>query len=198
VDAQLGDALFFLTALFHFEMAAVSSWTDQPPDWEGMEPRHNSDYQMMTPAFGKRWILFRPAGAKGDLFSVYAARINAAGSRPQGPFPGHAFCKGLDLGYMPLRLLTFEGGRLEYSSLIKSSVHLCNFAHARFLHARLIQTEFAGCAFEEAELAGADLSKAQFKMSDLSGADLNPGQAARATLDDATTATLNRTSGGIA
>ncbi len=107
VDAHLGDALFRLNVLVHFEVACKRGWLGEEEEkriyrrpsatWEGASKPGNGPrrYQTLVRQDDKAWVLFCPAGVNPNYFQFYASRIDAAGWR--SPFPSGIQLLGVDL-----------------------------------------------------------------------------------------------------
>ncbi len=205
VDAHLGDGLFRLCAPIHFDLAVATGWlSPRDPDgglptprqnWEGVSsigkgPRR---CQASVQQEGRTWTLFAPSGKDPSFFANYGHRINGAGWRLQGDFPG-----GMDLSGTDLR-----GTRLLNSSDFRRFPTIWSFANLlqvnavrnyfvdhelRYVladHMALISSVCTGADFTGASLYGSDLALiyapgAKFDRANLAIAGLEGGHFVKA------------------
>jgi hypothetical protein len=138
LDGHLGDSLFRLNVVVHFEIAKKRGWLDRPEYspgeratnlWEGVsEPgKGPRRYQCSISQGSNHWILFAPSGTRNDYFLYYASRINAVGWRRH--FPSGSELEGIDLRK------TVVDANKEMVSL-----HCCNLAEAELTAGQVFVT----------------------------------------------------------
>jgi hypothetical protein len=219
IDAHLGDALFQIACTVHFAINKATGWleprqrfgekdagkTSSIPEllWSGASPRISRRYQTHIKREDGSWIAFAPGTPDGNnnYIREYIARINAAGWRPEGEFPGGIDMSGIDLassqfervcGSICLRYANLSSVRLEQSNLFSgSNFESClargllfgltiggsiNFRNAdlrqaQFGYAFLLNPDFAGAIVEGARFSGATLDGVNLQL--LAGADIS-------------------------
>jgi uncharacterized protein YjbI with pentapeptide repeats len=192
-DAHLGDALFCLTCIVHFQIAAKDGWISLSSDaplrprqlWQGATLAGDGPRRCQTAVKrnAKLFILFYPSGLSPTYFANYIGRINSAGWRPLGPFP-----LGLDLSGIDLR-----GTSLIIPIPTKRPRSTVNWSFANLSHTSICGSLFYRhkmnkifmdsaqlwfCLMEGADLSEADLADVRFSNCSLHGstfrlADLN-------------------------
>jgi hypothetical protein len=182
MDAHLGDGLFRLAALAHFQVARQRGlFADgAAPDavWS-----HSSDvgrgarrYQTLISKGDRAFIVFAPSGDNGDWFANYVMRINAAGWRPGGPFP-----LGVDLRAADLREASFtipapqtppRRGLMRHANLRGANASGSSFFGVVLRQAMLREAILDRAEMNGAELCDADFTEASLSRVDLRGADL--------------------------
>ncbi len=90
-DANVGDTLCQLNAWVHSAILHLSGWNGIREAREELQEytetvRH--PYQSRYQHCERVFVLFRPSGSRKVYFQNYCSRVNAAGNRPSGPFPG--------------------------------------------------------------------------------------------------------------
>ncbi len=158
LDAHLGEALMEMTALVHRLMARHPTAGEQ-------EGGLRSSYRVRGDV-----TRFAPGG--GGHFANLAARINAAGWRPEGPYAVKAALDGVSLAREGLYLMflsgaDLSGADLRWADLIGADLRRANLHGAKLIGAKLSEAKLIG-----ADLSGADLSRANLIDADLSGANL--------------------------
>jgi hypothetical protein len=189
-DANVGDGLCQLTALVHSAILRLSGWNGALRDRAELEKlpktaRH--PYQSRYRHSGAVFVLFRPSGSAVVYFQSYCCRINAAGNRPIGPFPGPIYLPVVDLHGVRLRGSDLRGTDLSGSNL--SGIYLdgaslsgSRLRAADLRGARLTRTDLSKAHLGVADLRGAHLSGADLSESDLGGADLRGAHLGKADL----------------
>jgi hypothetical protein len=199
LDSHLGDALFRLNVLVHFEIAKKEDWLARPGEhgpgeiaaalWEGVSPPGKGPrrYQSSVSQGAKQWILFAPSGLKPEYLNSYTSRINAAGWRT--PFPS-----GINLDGVDFRGTTIDMGRAPIwldcsnisSAFLTAGSMIATLTLGRNLHlsshrysGRLLLN---GCDLENADLGAGfnrelhtviircKLTDASFEFADMAGA----------------------------
>jgi hypothetical protein len=162
LDAHLGDALFRLNCRVHFEINKATGWLDR---LEGVGPRPPTElwglaliataarhYQSeMLDGMRKR-VFFHPA----DHFDAYAARINAAGWRPDGPFPWRLKVDGVDFSEAKFTGITFFEFSARACNFTKTGFFACLLHMSSFVKSYLKSTSFFistmnGCDFSDSD-----------------------------------------------
>ena len=219
IDAHLGDALFQIACTVHFAINKATGWlepgqrsvkknagkTSSLPElfWSGASPRVSRRYQTHIKREDGSWIAFAPGTPDGNnnYIREYIARINAAGWRPEGEFPGGIDMSGINLagsqfervsGSIYLQYANLSRVRLEQSNLASRSNFESCLAHsllfgltiggsinfrnadlrkADFGYAFLLSPDFAGAIVEGAGFRGATLGGVNRQL--LAGADIS-------------------------
>lgn len=180
MDSQLGDALFRLCAWTHYQLAVNTGWLEgrdrQTPGalpsqiWEGVSrigkgPRR---CQSLVTQGQRAWVLFAPSGEDLRYFSNYANRINSAGWRPHGHFPGGVNLSGIDLRFVRISIpMLFQSRPAVWTHANLSSCALAGSLlvdhTASEINAErvdLSSSAIHGTSFENANLWGVDLDSA--------------------------------------
>jgi hypothetical protein len=172
IAAHLGDALFRLNCLVHFEINKATGWLDRErggpgslPNmlWEGASTSDETGhrYQTRITQGDRTWWAFAPATPDGKNFYMdyYVSRINAAGWYPESRFPIHLNLLGADLFGCSFSNTIFIGNTMNYSRLSKSRFLVCNFTACDLHYTKSNYVSFNLCGFEYTELNGTDCSK---------------------------------------
>lgn len=207
MDAHLGDGLFRIAAVVHYQIALRQGWLDPrtpggghpapaelwanvegpPPanNWEG-ESRHDSrPYQAVVRHGDKRWAFFAPAGFDPRYFANFVARINAAGWRPGGIFP---FGVRMDGSYLAGSQIAYPGEILRSyrpASWIRANLATCvaalgYFSRNDFSETFAVAATFSLSLISECRFCSADLQGSWFEWT-----YAPQGSFARAQLDNA-------------
>jgi len=154
VDSNIGDGLCRLNAWVHGHILNAQEWFNTSVELStGRQGVDDRPYQYVIQPAGTTFVLFMPSGASLDYFRNYCSRINAAGNRPGGFFPGNIQLPGVCLSGADLSGANFNGADLR--------------------GADLRVTDFRGAKLRGAKFSGADLSGADLRGTDLSGADVS-------------------------
>lgn len=217
LDAHLGDALFRLNCTLHFHIKEKAGWLRDDAGgearaaeklWAGTRHDPERRYQTRIDRSGQAWISFSPSTPDGAIHYLFwlASRINAAGWRPEGPFPSGVDMRGIDLSGCSMEQARFGRVRLSYANL--EEARLCGtdfsedtsrlrtlFPFLRFGGTDLFCANLARVDLRHANLSGIQLSRANLRNADLSHADLSGGDLTGATLSQAVLhrTNLNRT-----
>jgi hypothetical protein len=212
-DANVGDALCRLNGWVHafalqqrgWEFLSTSKTLLPLPSDAQLRP-----YQTMGQNARGSFVQFKPSGADPMYFLNYCSRINAAGNRPGGPFPGIIdlsaadlkganlirinFC-GADLSEINLGGAELSGANLSFAILYGASFCGARLAGAdlglsSLQHADLSHTDLRGTDLT-AYLVGANLSAADLRLTNLGGADLSGADCGRANFAGAILADAN-------
>lgn len=145
IDAHLGDALFRLNSIVHFEINRATGWLDRESSgpgslpntlWEGAAPSAETKrrYRTRITQGDRTWWAFAPAtpDGKNSYMNNYVSRINAAGWRPSTGFPIGINMLGVDF--------------------LDCSFILCEFNNVTMDFSRLSNTFFGGCTFRVCSL----------------------------------------------
>ncbi|HKQ08204.1 MAG TPA: pentapeptide repeat-containing protein [Blastocatellia bacterium] len=179
VDARLGEGLCLLAALVHAYMAD----SEQEPNLsEVIQPRK---YQAIDQRDAHERLLFKPSGDSAQYFKNYIARINAAGWRPDGEFPGWIFLGRVNLRGTDLSGTYLEGARLSGANLSGADFYCANLTGTDLRGANLYEAYLSHTDLSFANLIGADLRDAHLFNADLSEASLDGAELSTATLDGA-------------
>ncbi|MEY2502186.1 MAG: hypothetical protein QOI07_2520 [Verrucomicrobiota bacterium] len=167
MDAHLGDGLFRLSAILHYQIALHTGWL-RPRSSDGIPPRPNELWQGVGPAgIGAqpyqsiiqqeqgRWVLFAPSGEDKRYFAHYIARVNAAGWRPMGIFPFGTNMSGIDLRHAQIGVHGFEGR---------------SFRPSRWSHANLCNSDATSGWFRDADFTEVLAENAKFDLTYLASA----------------------------
>ncbi len=212
MDAHLGDGLFRLNAIVHFQIAALRGWVKtnmqdiehSPSDlWAGVDDpgQRIQPYQAVIKKLKKSFVVFAPSGNDGHYFDQFASRINAAGWRRGGRFPGGIDMRGLDLRgihlccragtsskpslwkYSNLTAADLEGSAFtnhDFSSVLGQGTRFsqCYLGNANFAKSELCDSGFHYAFLQNANFANADLSDAKTegayaRYANFDGAKLN-------------------------
>lgn len=215
VDAQLGDALFRLTAFVHTRIAYKEGWADRAkPAIETGEAPTSSRLRSESPDL-QRWpqenwwatvdesrhpyqshvrsaVLFRPSGRNSVYFENYVARINGAGWRPEGRFPSGVDGSGLDLANTTLVCShALTGTRTCWARANFHNVHLVghfaghDFNNAHCWNLDASLTELEEARFTDAFLMNTNFNSASLRKVDFEGACLKNVKLQRVCLDEA-------------
>jgi uncharacterized protein YjbI with pentapeptide repeats len=199
IDGHLGDGLFRLTALVHYCIAVKTGWLDLPHGSEVSRPaqlwagvsvpgERARKYQIFVERGNRSWVLFAPSGDDARFIGFGASRINAAGWRPHGAFPGGVDVRGVYLrgceltapgsnfaGQRPTKLdhanlESFSGSQTVFSGL--SAVEIYAPKVEMYLSA-IFDSNFSGADLKGAGFAGSFLLKSNFSGANLTDANLN-------------------------
>jgi uncharacterized protein YjbI with pentapeptide repeats len=192
MDAHLGDGLFRLCAIVHYQIAIRTGWLVARRQ-DRQEPKRDELWSEVSEV-GKgprkcqskvvhsqgSWVLFAPSADDATYFANYISRINSAGWRPSGSFP-----YGIDASGIDLRLATVattpRGGNFHtiwrHANLSDTSNELgllCghDFTAMRAHGISLSSAFLRGSIFRDADLSGANLNGAFLGNANLSGAYL--------------------------
>lgn len=200
LDGHLGDALWQLTAVVHYQVAVCSGWDDLGAEerWQDMQAHATCGYQVRV----QDWVLFAPGGLVCDftwLIESYndtpfrlSARINAATARPLEPFPARAIMPGIACPkvwwwgvYAPLVKMSaanfyqasldharLVNARLDHASLVNASLVNARLDHASLMNASLMNARLWGTNIDKARVSQAQLDKADCR--DLYGTPIEP------------------------
>ncbi len=179
IDAVFGDALCRLTALVHRYVAGdrESAVIDGDADQQNRtRPHAVRRYQSWFKVDGSWQIRFRPSGTDDKYFRFYCARINAAGSRPEGPFPSGIHFAQSDFRDCALDGLImadcdFSDADLRQANLNQAWTVDSKFVRANLMQAMLGQATFLGVILAAANLAKVRAERTYFADCDLTGAD---------------------------
>lgn len=187
MDGHLGDGLFRITAIVHFQVAKRRRWLVSEryqqqitPEklWEDVSPRSSGKprCQSIIRWNGCEWVFFAPAGEDPRYFDFYKARINAVGWRPTGPFPGGVCLDGVDLRGCNIAppfnsQSTFRQHRASwrYANLSRSIGTLGFFEGNGFQFALLTGAKFEAGAFLQAGFQNVSAAGASFNFSNFTG-----------------------------
>jgi hypothetical protein len=187
LDAHLGDALFRLNCLLHFEINKATGWLDGEltgPEqayviWKdavrGNE--YGRRYQTQLVKGDRSWLAFAPSSPDGtnQYFEYYIARINAAGWYPGERFPFDIDFSGLDLFDAPLTgtvfsNINFSCACLDGANTRASIFYSCNFYSTYAPGTRWYRSQFYGDIrnfhFSDAYFADADFDDATCYVQD--------------------------------
>jgi len=181
VDARLGEAFFFLTALVHGELYDYAH--QQLPETieiNQIASTQRRRYQTLQQVNDISLVRFSPSGENINYFLRLCDRINCFGGRPNRPFP---FPTELSASFINLARVNLTGadfagsdlygGDLTGAHLINADLNYSNLRGADFSGALLIGAELNEAELNEAKLNGADLRHAFLSGAFLSEADLN-------------------------
>jgi len=208
LDAHLGDALFRLNCVVHFQINKRMGWLDrkwqrgQSPSlpqqlWEGAVASAGYTYQTRIKQNDREWVAFAPSTPDqvSHFFVMFCNRINGAGWRPAGGFPGGVDMRGIDLAsvVIPLKgdLVTapvlLRYARLSHAQLNQAILQeksdlsiimapnlngeLSAGFQTNFSDAELQHASFGGAAFFLADFSGANLTQAGFESAQLRRAE---------------------------
>lgn len=133
IDANLGEGLCLLAALVHAEMASSEP---EPNLSKTVQPRK---YQSIQQRDASERLLFKPSGNDDLYFKNYIARINSAGWRSGGNFPGSIFLGGAYL----------RGADLDRADLSGANLNDADFDGAHLSGAIFTDKEIEEARFEE-------------------------------------------------
>lgn len=175
-DANLGDALCQLNAWVHSAILRLSGWDGVLDEQTEQERECNTPrypYQTRFERSDKVFVVFRPAGSTKAYFQNYCSRINAAGYRPTGKFPGPIGLPDVDL-----REVDLDGAKLARTNLSGADLSRAHLSRAFMRGANLREANLSNAILRGANLGhanfiGANLSKANLSRTDLRGADLS-------------------------
>jgi hypothetical protein len=164
MDAHLGEGLFCLCAIVHF-CIAVTEWPTPDELWKGVSPigEGTRRYQSILKQGDSEWVLFAPSGKESGYFANYICRINSAGWRPRGDFPGFTNLSGINLREV----------MLNRASLSRANLYRARLDRAILNRAILNRAILDGAILNKAILDGARLNGASLSGVSLSGASLN-------------------------
>ena len=213
VDARLGEAFFFLTALVHGELCDYAH--QQLPETieiNQIASTQRRRYQILQEVDKISLVRFSPSGENNNYFLRLCDRINCFGGRPNRlfPFPNELWASfinlarvnlsGADLAGSDLYGANLTGAFLSQTDLNYSNLRRADFSGAHLIGAELNEAELIGanlsgadlrhadlCAafLSEADLRHADLSEADLRHADLIEADLNSANLSGANLSGA-------------
>jgi Pentapeptide repeats (8 copies) len=197
VDAHLGDALFRLNCILHFQIKQRTGWLPEDAGrdrcagngaelWANTNWEPSRRYQSRTERGGKVWYSFTPSSPDGKIQYMLwlASRIDAAGWRPDGPFPCGIDMRGINLRGSGLEHLQFVHSTLSYANL--SNTRLCGadfcgaesgalmpFGFLREGQTDLFYANLSAADLHHANLSGVQTSRAALTGANLSNADLS-------------------------
>lgn len=200
MDAHLGDGLFRLNCIVHFELLQRTQWLDHAHSrdgfdparlWENVERSRARSTQSTRVDGGKSWVFFAPSGSDPRFFDFHKARINAAGWRPVGPFPSGLLINGVDLRgcniAIPFNAQTgTPDGRptnWRFCNLSRAYGTLGYFNRCDFSFVFATGSYFEACALSAATFTGADFSEAWLNYSILAVANLTHARLSGAQLN---------------
>lgn len=196
LDAHLGDGLVRLCALVHYQLALHTGWLVSPPSpvvvegtsleqqaqaiesertpaalWQGVTPIGKGPRQCQSEVRqdNNKWVFFAPSGVDGAYFDNYIHRINAAGWRPQGPFPLGVNLSGIDLRKAVASV------PFPYDSSNKALTTWCraNLSEMKANGSYFFMNDFTEVLASKVDLGLSFLLQANFQGADLEGAELN-------------------------
>ena len=176
MDAHLGDGLFRLNAIVHFQIATLRGWLKpaengmkrRPFDfWSGVDDpgQRVQSYQSLIEQGSKTFVVFAPSGNDGHYFDHFASRINAAGWRRGGRFPVGIDMRGLDL--RGIHLCCRAGhvsvpSNWSYSNLSGADLEGSALSNNNFSNVLGHRVRFSQCYLREAKFSDADLKECDF------------------------------------
>lgn len=194
MDAHLGDGLFRLCAIVHYQIAIRTGWlADRGPDrrkpqpdelWSSVSDRGKGPRKCQS-AVGQHqssWTLFAPSADDPTYFENYVSRINSGGWRPSGQFPCGIDASGIDLRNAVITKTARETACnrtvWKHANLSRAYGPLGFFRSDDFteVYAESIifhSADLQEATFTKADLNGAILNKASLRDADLHGADLS-------------------------
>jgi hypothetical protein len=204
MDAHLGDGIFRLASRVHFLIAAATGWLGVSGTehrafgaqlWLGVSESGAGPRRCQSAVVrgDQTYVLFQPAGQAAGFFANYICRINAAGSRPGGPFPLRCDMSGLDLRGVRLnvqsrglgvgaadawRFSNIEGVNASGSSLSACDFSGCMADEATFRLSLLNHSTFRAASLVEANFYDARVSWVDFSDADLRSVQFVPSSAA--------------------
>lgn len=194
MDAHLGDGLFRLCAIVHFQIAVQRGWLKTPTNegsrtpaelWAGVDVRDKSEisvtnagdeavedrktsnhreYQARIVQDQQLFVMFAPSGFDPYYFCQYMARINSAGWRPAGFFPGGVDMRGVDLRNSLIARM--KGPMLKYRA---TDWRYTNLEGANATGGWMERDDFSCCVADTAQFELASLSGANFERASLRG-----------------------------
>ena len=182
MDAHLGDGLFRLTAILHFQIALHTGWLNsrqadrKPPTpeelWEGVDDvaQRQRPYQSLVRQGQERWLLFAPSGEDRAYFAHYVSRINAAGWRPMGVFPFGVDMSGVDFRYVKIGVYgdvgrSYRPSKWNYSNLSHADANSGWFMYNDFTGVLAQETTFNLTYLLDATFINADLRRSEFQLA---------------------------------
>ncbi|MGK7898642.1 MAG: pentapeptide repeat-containing protein [Xenococcus sp. (in: cyanobacteria)] len=193
VDARLGEAFFYLTALIHSELYNYAyKKLPQSVEIEQIESVQQRRYQTLQKVDGIFLVRFAPSGENADYFRNFCSRINSFGWRSEGSFPSKV-CASLtnffnvnlseaDLNRADLRGANLIGANLIGANLNEANLRGANLRGANLFKAKLNEANLRGANLRGAVLIEADLIKAKLIGANLRGANLSEADLKRANL----------------
>ena len=169
LDAHLGEALMELTALVH---ALLIETAGEMPMAGALRDgyRHGEQHNCFA------------VGASGHAKAIFA-RINAAGWRKSGAFPGGANLRSISLSGEAVQLQLFAEADLRRADLrradlrgaylIRADLREADLRGAHLIRANLSEADLREADLIRANLRGADLREADLRGAHLRGADLS-------------------------
>jgi len=189
IDSHLGDGIFRLSCIVHFEMNGATGWLanrTRPRElWQGAKRDANRPYQTRIECEGGTFWAFSPSSPDGQnhYFESYMSRINAAGWRPDGPFPAGIPLNGIDMAGVEISgtvlfFIRFRSANLSGSKVGLTNILACSFISC-YMENAVFKDAFVGLGtFESTDLTKVDWSDAILKETyicncDLTGANLD-------------------------
>jgi hypothetical protein len=181
LDAHLGDALFLLNCVVHYEINRATGWLDRQPRlangvWGNAESPDMASHPYQTRITGEQqvWVAFAPAGREGGMyFRQYCSRINSAGWRPGGVFPSSVDMAGADfsgcnlalsvMGRASLRFARLSGAFMGSSYLTDCDLRNCSGKGLQLTDACIFHVDFSGADLREARFSGSRLGNPRFQ-----------------------------------
>jgi uncharacterized protein YjbI with pentapeptide repeats len=218
IDAHLGDGLFRLCAIVHYQLAVCGGWLASrtsdgriplPEElWNGVSDAGKGPRKCQSEVRQPRgsWVMFAPTGDDPIYFENYVSRINGAGWRPFGSFPNGVDISGIDFRSVTIapiipRRLSLGNTVCRHANLSEARGNLGCFLlydfkevcanRGSFLGAILIHVNFTNADLRNAELTRAELSTARLSGANLSGANLSGANLSGADLSKANLSKAN-------
>jgi hypothetical protein len=191
LDAHVGDALFRLNCTIHFEINRASGWLEPLENkrnrrsipellWQDGEQAEVRRYQTRVWRGANSWVTFAPSSPdrKSHYLQGYFGRINAAGWRPEGNFPGGIDMSGVDLAEVKVpnvflggtNRVCFQFARLRHATL--DQWYLANgsdFSHSFAQGLQFHASAGHGLRFEGADVRGASFNHSVLWRPDFRG-----------------------------
>jgi uncharacterized protein YjbI with pentapeptide repeats len=200
IDAQLGDALFRLSAFVHFRVATADGWAGANAPQDDQEGEPTETWEVRSPTQSELWwreaqaaydmirpcqvrtssghVLFSPAGRRPEYFANFTSRINGGGNRPDGPFPGGVDASGADLRRVTLASLgdsvspaKWEFANISHAKLVGSFARN-DFSRVVATNLRALSADLNGALFVDALLRNSSLDGAVLENASFEGATL--------------------------
>jgi uncharacterized protein YjbI with pentapeptide repeats len=207
IDAHLGDGLFRLCAIVHYQLAVCGGWLAPrtsdgriplPKElWSGVCDAGKGPRKCQSEVRQPRgsWVMFAPTGDDPVYFENYVSRINSAGWRPFGSFPNGLDISGIDFRFVTIapifpRRFNRVNTVCRHANLSEAQGNLGCFFLYDFTEVWAIGSSFSGsilnlAKFTNAHLEHADLSGADLSNARLSGANLSLAKLSGAKLNEA-------------
>jgi uncharacterized protein YjbI with pentapeptide repeats len=159
VDAHLGDALYRLCTTVHATLWITETTSRSP------RPCQHLDHD--------RRVRFAPAGRTQGCFRLLCARINSAGWRPRGDFPGGTssgpvYLSGEDISGLRFDDSILYSADLSNTKAIGVSFNGTNMNHALLFDATLDHSVFVNASLKRAVLDGAHIESVSLDRVNLS------------------------------